>query len=108
MNRGEVRWFRFAPPDKRRPVVILTRTSALDVLSRVTVAPITTNIRGIPTEVVLGEDDGLRQPSAVNLDNVQTVPRSDISQFISMLSPQRMREIEAALEFALGFDETLP
>lgn len=107
MNRGEVRWFTFARPDKRRPVLVLTRNSVIGVLSRVTVAPITTTIRGIPTEVVIGEDEGLRQPSAVNLDNIQTVPRNDIGQFIGALSPARMRQVEAAIAFALGFDETV-
>ncbi|MCK6563498.1 MAG: type II toxin-antitoxin system PemK/MazF family toxin [Dehalococcoidia bacterium] len=107
MNRGEVRWFTFARPDKRRPVLVLTRNSVIGVLSRVTVAPITTTIRGIPTEVVIGEDEGLRQPSAVNLDNIQTVPRNDIGQFIGALSPARMRHVEAAIAFALGFDETV-
>jgi len=53
MRRGEVRWHAFAKPDKRRPVVILTRDSALDFLGEVTIAPITSTIREIPTEVVL-------------------------------------------------------
>ncbi len=106
MKRGELRWFTFAPPDKRRPVLVLTRTSAIGVLSRVTVAPITSTIRGIPTEVIVGENEGLRQRSAVSLDNIQTVPSSDVGRFIGALSPALMREVEAALAFALGFGET--
>lgn len=105
MNRGEVRLYRFAAPDKRRPVVVLTRTSALRYLTRVTVAPITTNIRGIPSEVVIGPEDGLREASAVNLDNIQTVRKDDLGPPVAMLSDERMRAIQAAASFALGFDE---
>ncbi len=74
MNRGEVRWYNFRPPDKRRPVLILTRDSALEVLTGITIAPITSTIRNIPTEVVLTPaEDGILTESAVNLDNLQTM-----------------------------------
>ena len=62
LERGEIRLYRFAPPDKERPVVILTRGSAIRYLSRVTVAPITSTVRGVPSEVPLGPDDGMKQP----------------------------------------------
>jgi mRNA interferase MazF len=71
--RGDVRLYMFASPDKRRPVVVLTRDSSISYLSSVTVAPITSTIRGVPSEVVLGEDDGLKAPCAVNLHNSITV-----------------------------------
>jgi mRNA interferase MazF len=71
--RGDVRMYRFAPPDKQRPVVVLTRESAVAYLSTVTVAPITSTIRGVPSEVVLDEADGMKSPCAVNLHNVVTV-----------------------------------
>jgi mRNA interferase MazF len=67
VRRGEVRWHRFKPPDKRRPVLLLTRDSVSDVLTDVTVAPITSNIRDIDSEVLLTEADGMREPCAVNL-----------------------------------------
>ncbi|MDE3035942.1 MAG: type II toxin-antitoxin system PemK/MazF family toxin, partial [Nitrospirota bacterium] len=59
MRRGEVRWYKFSHPDKRRPVVILTRDSALAFLGEVTVAPVTGTIRDIPSEVPLGKTDGM-------------------------------------------------
>ena len=65
--RGDIRMFRFAPPDKQRPVVVLTRESIVDRLARVTVAPVTSTIRGIASEVALGTEDGLKQPCAINL-----------------------------------------
>lgn len=104
MKQGEVRWYVFKPPDKRRPVLILTRTSALNFLNAVTIAPITTTIRGIPTEVVLSPDDGLVTDCAVNLDNLQTVPKANLGALITMLSPAKLRAVRAAISFALGFD----
>lgn len=103
LSRGEVRWYRFARPDKQRPVVILTRDSVLEYLGEATVAPITRTVRGIPSEVVLGPDDGLPEPCAVNLDHVQTVARSRIGSLIATLPPPRMVELREALLFALGF-----
>lgn len=103
MRRGEVRWYRFARPDKKRPVLILTRNSALEVLDSVTVAPITSTIRDIPTEVVLGSEDGVPQECAVNLDHVQTVPRARVGSLITTLTTDRMTKVGAALGFALGF-----
>lgn len=103
MKRGEVRWYTFELPDKRRPVLILTRNSALSFLSGVTVAPITSTVRDIPSEVFLSpEDDGVPSPCAVNLDNVQTVPKHKLGALITTLSPERMAEVERALAFALG------
>ena len=65
LERGEVRLYRFPPPDKARPVLVLTRGSSLAYLARVTVAPITSTIRGVPSEVLLGPEDGMKQPCAV-------------------------------------------
>ena len=103
LRRGEVRWYRFAAPDKRRPVLLLTRESVLEYLGEVTIAPITSSIRDIPSEVVLGEPDGLPRPCAVNLDHVQSVSRAKIGPLISTLTSARMGEVRAALLFALGF-----
>lgn len=103
VRRGEVRWYRFAAPDKRRPVVVLTRDSVLAYLGEVTIAPITSTVRDIPSEVALGRADGLPQDCAINLDHVQTVSRDRLGAIIATLSESRMREIRAALLFALGF-----
>ncbi len=103
MRRGEVRWYRFVRPDKKRPVVILTRDSALGFLGEVTVAPVTSRIREIPTEVVLDDRDGMPRDCAVNLDHVQTVSRGKIGPLITTLSGARMKELRDALLFALDF-----
>lgn len=103
MQRGEVRWYRFASPDKKRPVLILTRDSILDSLGEVTIAPVTTTIRDIPSEVVLTEEDGMPRACAVNLDHVQTVAKGKLGPLITTLPMTRMQEVRAALLFALGF-----
>jgi len=103
VRRGEVRWYRFAAPDKRRPVVILTRDSILDALGEVTIAPVTSTIRDIPSEVVLTVHEGMPRDCAANLDHIQTVAKNKIGALITMLSRDRMAEIRAALLFALGF-----
>lgn len=104
MGRGEIRWFQFARPDKKRPVVILTRDSALEFLTEVTIAPITTTIRDIPTEVVLTSEDGMPRTCAINLDHIQTVARAKVGALLATLPASRMAEVESALLFALGFD----
>ena len=104
MNRGDVCWYTFKTPDKRRPVLILTRDSAITVLHSVTVAPITSTIRSIPTEIVLTEADGLPSTCAANFDNIQTVPKSNIGDRIAKLPGRKMKEATVAMSFALGFD----
>jgi len=104
MRRGEVRWYRFSRPDKARPVVILTRDSALGFLGEVTIAPITSNIRDVPSEVVLTAADGMPRDCAVNLDHVQTVAKGKIGPLVTSLRRERMTELRAALLFALGFE----
>jgi mRNA interferase MazF len=102
IERGEVRLYRFPRPDKQRPVVVLTRDSAIGYLSAVTVAPITSTIRGVPSEVLLTERDGMKDMCAINLHNVVTVSKARLGRRVAMLSPERLREICAALGFALG------
>ena len=104
LERGEVRLYRFPEPDKERPVLILTRGGAIPYLSRVTVAPITSTIRGVPSEVTLGVEDGMRQPCAANLHNIMTVAQTNVGRRLAQLGPSRMREVCAALAFALGCD----
>lgn len=104
MERGEIRWYTFKSPDKKRPVVILTRNSALKFLGEVTIAPITSTIRDIPTEVILDQKDGVKMVSAINLDHIQTVSKGKIGAYVSKLPGSKLEEIRSALLFALGFD----
>lgn len=103
MRRGEIRWYRFGRPDKKRPVLILTRDSALEFLNEVSVAPITSTIRDMPSEVALTGADGLPRDCAVNLDHVQTVAKARIGALIATLPASRMHQVRAALLFALGW-----
>jgi mRNA interferase MazF len=102
--RGDVRLYRFASPDKARPVVVLTRDSAVQYLATVTVAPITSTIRGVPSEVVLDEKDGMKKACAVNLHNAVTVSQQKLGKRVAQLSSARMSEICAAVRFSLGCD----
>jgi mRNA interferase MazF len=104
LERGEVRLFRFPPPDKARPVLILTRTAAIRYLTRITVAPITSRLRGVPSEVALGIEDGMKQDCAINLHNVVTVPKEAIGAVVARLGEERMRQVCGAIGFALGCD----
>jgi mRNA interferase MazF len=105
VNRGDVCWYNFKSPDKKRPVLVLTRNSAITVLNSVTIAPITSTIRSIPTELVLTEEDGLPHTCAANFDNLQTVPEGQIGDRITQLSRQRMQEAAVAVSFALALNE---
>lgn len=105
MRRGDICWYAFAAPDKRRPVLVLTRDSAIPVLNAITIAPITSTVRDIPTEVVLGPEDGLPAVCAANFDNVQTVPKHKLGERISRLHPSRLAEAAKALSFALALND---
>src|SRR5579884_1406053 len=104
ISRGDVCLYQFAKPDKKRPVVVLTREGSIGYLSTVTVAPITSTIRGVPSEVVLSEEDGMKAPCAVNLHNAVTVSQNRVGRRIAQLSSLRMAEICAAVRFSLGCD----
>lgn len=101
MKHGDIRWYKFLPPDKKRPVLILTRDSVLQYLGEVTVAPITTAVRDIPSEVFLSKADGLPQDCAVNCDHLQTVSKSKIGPLITSLPLAKMIEVGRAIRFAL-------
>lgn len=105
VNRGEIWQFSFPRPDHRRPVLILTRQDIIGHLQNVTVAPITTTIRGIPTEVVIGPECGLKTTSAINLDNLVTVPKAGLRSFVGTVPPAAMEKLREAVLFALGFDK---
>ena len=96
--------FRFAPPDKPRPVLLLTRSDMIPVLNSVTVAPLSRTIRGVPTEVIVGVESGLKSASAINLHHVVTVPKTGLRRFIGSVSPAVLDRVRAALLFALDFD----
>ena len=102
MKRGEVRWYNFKSPDKKRPVVILTRNSVLEYLGEVTVAPVTSTIRDIPSEVLLSQRDGMHNNCAINCDHIQTVSKSKLGSLITTLSKERQGEISNAISFALN------
>jgi len=102
--RGDVRLYQFTKPDKKRPVVVLTRASAITYLSTVTVAPITSTIRGVPSEVVLNDEDGMKAPCAVNLHHAVTVSQGRLGRRVAQMRSSRMDEICAALRFSLGCD----
>ena len=101
MKHGEIRWYKFARPDKRRPVLILTRDSVLEYLGEVTIAPITSIVRDIPSEVFLSKADGMPRDCAVNCDHLQTVSKGKIGSLISSLSPGKMVDVGRAIRFAL-------
>lgn len=101
MKHGEIRWYKFIPPDKKRPVLILTRDSVLDYLDEATIAPITTTIRNIPSEVFLSISDGMPQDCVVNCDHLQTVAKSKIGPLITSLPNAKMAAVGRAIRFAL-------
>jgi len=101
MNRGEVRWYKFAHPDKRRPVLILTRDSVLDYLGEVTIAPITSTVRGIPSEVALSISDGMRDSCAINCDHLQTVAKGRLGSLITTLTAEKLAAVARAIRFAI-------
>ena len=101
-RRGEIWQYRFKAPDKRRPVVVLTRQEVLPLLRTAMVAPITSTIRRLPSEVPVGVDEGLKHDSAVNLDHVQTVEQRLLQHYIGSLSEAKMRQVCRALALATG------
>ena len=103
-QRGEIWLYTFKAPDKKRPVVILTRQAVLPLLRTAVVAPVTSNIRGLPSEVQVGLDEGLKHNSVVNLDWVQTVEQRLLTHYVGSLGEARMVEVCRALVIAMGCD----
>ena len=102
LNRGDVHLCRFNRPDKQRPVLLLTRANAMGHLSTVRVAPITSTIRDVPSEVILDAEDGMKNRCAVNLHNAVTIAQERLGKRVTSLSSVRMREVCAALRFSLS------
>ena len=101
MRKGEVWWAKLKPPAGRRPVVLLSRNEAYPVRTAVTVAPLTTTVRGIAVEVPLGPEDRLPRPCAVNCDSLLTIPKAYLESRISRLSERKIEEVHRAIRFAL-------
>lgn len=104
MKRGEIRWYTFRAPDKRRPVLVLTRDEVADQLNELIVAPLTRTVRGLATEVVLTPDDGMPVVSAVNFDHISLAQRSRLGATLASLPESRWSEVRSALLTACGFD----
>ena len=101
MKHGDIRWYKFVRSDKKRPVLILTRDSVLEYLNEVSIAPITSTVRNIPSEVSLTKADGMLRDCAVNCDHLQTVPKGKIGPLITSLLPTKMADVGQAIRFAL-------
>lgn len=102
MNRGEIWLYTFGSPDKRRPVLVLSRQKAISLLHTVLVAPITSTMHGAPSEVPLGVNEGLKHPSVVNLDQIQTVDQKKLHHFVGTVRPETLSEVCRALLIATG------
>ena len=103
VSRGEIWQFAFPKPNRRRPVLVLTRSDMIDNLNTVTVAPLTSTIRNVPSEVVVGAEVGLKHPSAINLHHLATVPKAGLRTYVGTAPPEIMRRVGDAMLFALGF-----
>jgi mRNA interferase MazF len=101
MKRGEIRWYKFKAPDKKRPILILSRNSILAYLGEVTIAPITSTVRDIPSEVFLSKKDGMQRDCAINFDHIQTVSKGKIGSLITRLPSEKLQKVREAIEFAL-------
>ncbi len=103
VGRGEIWQFSFPKPDRRRPVLVLTRQDMIGRLHTVTVAPLTSAVRGVASEVVVGAEAGLKHPSAINLHHVATVPVAGLRSYVGLVTDETLERVRAALLFALGF-----
>jgi len=104
VRRGEIWWAELELPTGRRPVLLLSHDAAYAVRSLVIVAPITTRIHHIPSEVPLGSEDGMPMDCVANLDTITTIPKDCLRSRLVSLSPQKLKEVEAAVHFALGLE----
>ncbi len=104
MRRGEIWWAELELPAGRRPVVLLSRDEAYAIRSLVIVAPITTRIRHIPSEVLLAPSDGMPRDCVANLDTITTIPKDCLQSRLIALSNQKLKEIDAAIHFTLGLE----
>jgi mRNA interferase MazF len=101
MRRGEIWWAELNPPAGRRPVLLLSRDEAYSVRELVAVAPVTTRICHIPSEVTLGLKDGLPKPCVINMDTITTIAKTNLQNKLTALSREKQKAVEAALHFTL-------
>jgi mRNA interferase MazF len=106
VNRGEIRWYTFRLPDKMRPVMLLSRTEVSEHLNELIVVPITRTIRGLATEVVLTQGDGMPVTCAMNFDHIALAQKDRIGSTLSTLSEARWPEVRSALLIACGFESS--
>ena len=99
MIQGDVYWYKFKEPNKNRPVLLLTRTDLIPYLTSLTVAEITSTIRGNQSEVWLDKSDGMTEDCAVNLVNIQTIAKDKLGAYITHLSPERLSELREGIDF---------
>jgi mRNA interferase MazF len=104
IHRGDICWFRFAAPDKRRPVLVLGRQDVLPLLSQVPVIPLSTQTRALAWEVPLSMDDGLPSPCVLKPEWIRIVERRHIGPLIATLRVSRWPEARAALLDVLGLE----
>lgn len=104
MRRGEIWWAELKPPAGRRPVLLLSRDEAYAVRALVIVAPVTTRVRHTTAEVPLTTEDGMPRACVANLDTITTIPKDCLRTRVTSLSPQKLKEVETAIHFALGLD----
>jgi len=97
--------YAFKAPDKQRPVVILSRQSVIPLLRTVLVAPVTSTIHGVPSEVLIDMEHGMKHASAVNFDHIQTVEKSRLKRFVGHLDEDMMKRVCEAISVATGCDE---
>ena len=102
MKRGEIWWAELDPPAGRRPVLLVSRDEAYSVRELITVAPVTTRIRHIPSEVPLGIDNGLPKPCVINLDTITTIAKTSLCERVTILNQEKQKDVELALHFVLG------
>lgn len=103
MRRGELYWAELPDPYGRRPVLVISRSASLQARTRVTVAPVTSTVRGIASEVSVGRRQGVRSGSVITCDNVQTILQERLDpQPIGRLSVPKTIELDRAVRFALG------
>lgn len=104
MRRGDVWWADLPPPSGARPVLLLSRDSVYRARGSLTIAPLTTRIRGISVEVPVGPEDGVPRASVVNLDDIQTIPKASLDRLVTSLSAAKMDAVNSAIRFALDLD----
>ena len=104
LKRAEIWWARLPPPDKTRPVVLVSREAAYAVRDLVTVAKVTTRRRGLRSELTLGPAEGLPRECIANSDDLMTIRKRQLIERIGAIPEERIDELDAALAFSLGLD----